>query len=396
MPLARVQTAGELLDQLEDQVVLINRFLTIVGLLALLIGGIGIVNTMQVLLARRRVEIAMLKTAGYQRRDLYGLFGLEAALLGLLGGAIGALVGIGVAAGIQALFERAFRLALPFTLDPGIILGGVAVGLATALIFGLLPIVQAAGVRPTAVLRELPEGRSWGSVAGALGLVLLLSVLFAALASVIIGDWRWGLAAVYGAFLALGLLSIGFGLLVFLISKLPVPERYSLPYLALVTLGVLIAAALFFVPSLRGISILLLIPTLIGYLVVLLPRAWKISTKMAFRNLGRARGRSTTTLLALFIGVFAVGLVLVLGQGVRATVNTFIANQIRYNVIALVPCRRRPSSSAPSRASTASRGASPTPSRSAPCRWRSTASRSPRASARATSSAPTASPPRSR
>ncbi|HEY8602148.1 MAG TPA: ABC transporter permease, partial [Thermomicrobiales bacterium] len=66
-------------------------------------------------------------------------------------------------------------------------------------------------------------------------------------------------------------------------------------------------------------------------------REWKISTKMAFRNLGRARGRTTTTLLALFIGVFAVGVVLVLGQGVRETINAFIANQIRYNVIALAP-----------------------------------------------------------
>ena len=55
-------------------------------------------------------------------------------------------------------------LVLSFTVDPGIVLGGVAVGLATALIFGLLPIVQAAGVRPTAVLRELPEGRTWRTV----------------------------------------------------------------------------------------------------------------------------------------------------------------------------------------------------------------------------------------
>ena len=39
----------------------------------------------------------------------------------------------------------------------------IAVGLATALIFGLLPIVQAAGIRPTAVLRELPNARMAGS-----------------------------------------------------------------------------------------------------------------------------------------------------------------------------------------------------------------------------------------
>jgi putative ABC transport system permease protein len=334
---ATVQTAAGLLKQLESNVEQINRFLVIVGLLALLIGGVGIVNTMQVLLARRRVEIAMLKTTGYQRRDLFLLFGLEAAILGLLGGVLGALAGIGVAAAIRSLFERAFRLILTFTIDPTIVAGGVAVGLATALIFGLLPIVQASGVRPTVVLRELAEGRSWRSTLAQLGLILLLSFLFAALASIIIGDVRIGLAAVYGTFVFLGLLSLGFGLLVFLIGRLPVPERYSLPFLALVTAGVVVAALVALVPDLRGVGILLLLATLAGYLIVLAPREWKISTKMAFRNLGRARGRTTTTLLALFIGVFAVGVVLVLGQGIRETVNGFIANQIRYNVIALAP-----------------------------------------------------------
>ena len=62
-----------------------------------------------------------------------------------------------------------------------------------------------------------------------IGLVLLLSILFALLASVIIGSVKLGLAAVYGTFILLGLLSIGFGLLVFVIGRLPVPERYFDP-----------------------------------------------------------------------------------------------------------------------------------------------------------------------
>ncbi len=332
---AQVQTAAGLLKQLEDSVKQLNRFLVIVGLLALLIGGVGIVNTMQVLLARRRVEIAMLKTTGYQRSDLYLLFGLEAALLGLFGGILGAVAGIGVAAIIRSIFSRAFNLVLAFTIDPTIVAGGIAVGLATALIFGLLPIVQAAGIRPSAVLRELPEGRTWRTYLSSSGLVLLLSILFALLASVIIGSATIGIAAVFGTFVFLGFLSIGFGLVIFAIGLLPVPERYSIPFLVLVTVGVLIAAGITLVPPLRGVGVLLLIATVSGYLVVLMPRSWKISTKMAFRNLGRARGRNTTTLLALFIGVFAVGLVLVLGQGIRETIGGFIAQQLRYNVVAV-------------------------------------------------------------
>src|SRR5207244_4448995 len=83
---ARVITATDLLKQRQSQVDQIRLFLRIVGLLALFIGGIGIINTMQVLLRRRQVEIAMLKTTGYRQVDLYALFGLEAALLGIVGG----------------------------------------------------------------------------------------------------------------------------------------------------------------------------------------------------------------------------------------------------------------------------------------------------------------------
>ena len=84
----------------------IRYFLQIVGLLALLIGGVGIVNTMQVLLRRRQIEIAMLKTAGYRRGDLYALFGVEAGLLGLLGGIVGAAAGIGVSFLVKGLVEN--------------------------------------------------------------------------------------------------------------------------------------------------------------------------------------------------------------------------------------------------------------------------------------------------
>ncbi len=95
-PLANTQTAADALKSQQNLVDFIKKFLEIAGLLALLIGGVGIVNTMQVLLSRRKIEIAMLKTTGYRRLDLYLLFGLEAGLLGLVGGVIGALAATGV------------------------------------------------------------------------------------------------------------------------------------------------------------------------------------------------------------------------------------------------------------------------------------------------------------
>src|SRR5262249_23667288 len=157
-------------------------FLQIVGLLALLIGGAGIVNTMQVLLRRRRTEIAMLKTAGYRERQLYLLFGIEAALLGLIGGAVGAGLGVGGSFIVKTFVERALDIQLASAVDPLTVLSGVAIGFFTALIFGLLPIVQASRIRPIAVLRELPEEGARSSLPVTLLLLILLFVLFFLLA----------------------------------------------------------------------------------------------------------------------------------------------------------------------------------------------------------------------
>jgi len=331
-PVARTQTAADALKNNQQQVDYIKQFLEIAGLLALLIGGVGIINTMQVLLSRRRTEIAMLKTTGYRRTDLYLLFGLETGLLGLIGGAIGAGAAIGISYVVRNLVEQLFQLNIPFVLDPFTIVGGVVIGLFTALIFGLMPIVQAANIRPLNVIRELPEGGA-SSIALTIGLLLLLSVLFCVMAVVILGNVALGIGAVYGAFVFLGILSVFFGLVVFVISVLPVPERFSPGYLALVLAAVAISVLIFL--ALPPFGALLLVVSLLGLVVVVLPRSWKSNAKMALRNIGRQKARTTTTMLALFVGVFTIGLILVLGQDLRDKINNALAQSLTFNVITI-------------------------------------------------------------
>ncbi len=330
-PLVNIQTAADALKSAQSQVDLIKKFLEIAGLLALLIGGVGIVNTMQVLLSRRRIEIAMLKTVGYRRFDLYLLFGLEAGLLGLIGGVIGAAAAIGVSYGVLAAMQQFFPLTIPFLLDPRIIGGGVLIGLCTALIFGLMPIVQAANIRPLNVIREMPGSNRAASILLVVGLLVLLSVLFCLMAIFILNDVVLGIGAVYGTFVFLGILSLIFVLVVLVIGALPVPEHFNGGYLALVG-GATVLSALICL-ALPAFGILLLVVSLMGFVVVLLPRSWKISVKMAFRNIGRQRGRTTVTLLALFVGVFTIGLLLVLGQDLRDQLDSIIANTLTFNVI---------------------------------------------------------------
>lgn len=331
-PFAATQTVADALASQQSSIDMISKFLEIAGLMALLIGGVGIVNTMQVLLSRRKTEIAMLKTTGYRRIDLYLLFGMEAGLLGLVGGVIGAVASIGVSYIVRALMQN-IGVTVPFLLNPWTLAGGVAIGFATALIFGLLPIVQAANIRPLNVIREMPENKGIGSLALTVGLMGLLSVLFCGLAIVILNnDVLLGIEAVYGTFAALLVLSILFGLVVFGISKLPVVERFSLPYAAFVAVGVAASIPLYLVSSVAGV--LLCAVSLLAAAIVLMPRTWKVTLKMALRNIGRQRARTTTTLLALFIGVFTVGLVVALGQDLQVQISSAFAQNLNYNIIA--------------------------------------------------------------
>ena len=329
-PLVSTQTATDLLKSEQSNIDMITKFLEITGLLSLLIGGVGIINTMQVQLSRRRTEIAMLKTAGYHRRDLYLLFGLEAGLLGLVGGILGSAAAIGVSAFVRVLMQN-LGMIVPFLLSPWIIGGGVLIGCATALIFGLLPIVQAARVRPLNVIRE-QETRGAGSFGLTILLLGILSILFCGLASAILNnDLQLGIEATYITFAVLLVLSAIFSLVVLAVSKLPVPEHFNFKQTVLVLLGLVGAGLTYLV--LPAFGICLLVASLLGILVAFLPRSWKVSLKMALRNLGRRRARTAATMLALFIGIFGIAIVVGVGQDLQNTITTALAQNSPYNLV---------------------------------------------------------------
>jgi putative ABC transport system permease protein len=318
----------------------------------------------------------MLKTTGYRQLDLYSLFGLEAALLGLVGGIMGTLLGLGASYLVRLVVENAFLIHLPIVLDLPTVLSGLLIGLATALIFGLLPIVQASQVRPLAVLRELTEGRRAFSRLLTILLLILLSILFVALASTILGDVPTAAIAVYGGAGLVFALASGFGLLVLAISKLPVYERprprmllWLLLALGTLLLAALAAAGLFLLGMgannlakhlgnaiigtyllvilgslgiiLAGGSLVYLLAVMVNSFVVFAPRSWKTSVMLAYRNVGRQRLRTTTTLTALFVGVFAIGLILVLGQGIKDAVNSTLSTLFTHNVFVQCLPRRK-------------------------------------------------------
>ncbi len=329
LPLVTTRTVRQQESQLNNQIDVLRHFLQIIGLLALLIGGVGIVNTMQVLLRRRLLELAVLKTLGYHRRDICLMFGIETALLGLIGGVIGAVAGIGMSDIVKSLIERALFLNLGTHVDPWIVASGVLIGVVTAVIFGLLPIVQASEVRPMAILRGTTEGAALRSRLSTGLLLIPVLLLFFLLSLAILRNALLAAAVVIGAALLLGALTATFSGLAWLLSRFPVVDRFRGGYLVLLALLALLALGGIWLAPPVGMALLVL--TFGALIVPLLSRNSRARLSLALRNIGRAKTRSASTLLAIFIGIFAIGLGLALGHSAKGTIAQLAATHAQQN-----------------------------------------------------------------
>lgn len=110
-PLSRfrdINATPWLLKRNQELADLIGRFIVTMGLGAMLIGGVGIMNTMLVLVGRRTMEIAALKTFGLKGRQIAALFMAEAFLLGVIGSFFGCSGRDGINRGQSMLLERPF------------------------------------------------------------------------------------------------------------------------------------------------------------------------------------------------------------------------------------------------------------------------------------------------
>lgn len=142
-----IQTASELIWQMNKQMDLLTLFFGIVGCIALVVGGVGVMNVMLVSVAERRREIGIRRALGARRRDIQGQFIVEAFLLCLFGGIAGIALGIGGAYGIAKFQHWNF-----FISQTSIVLG-FGVSAIVGLFFGFYPAWQAARLRPIEALR---------------------------------------------------------------------------------------------------------------------------------------------------------------------------------------------------------------------------------------------------
>jgi putative ABC transport system permease protein len=188
----RVRTVQDDRQNLNDALSRLARYLGLVALIALLLGGIGVASAVLVFVRRKLDAIAVLRCLGATARQVFAIYLLQAVALGLAGSAFGALLGVAAQQVLPILVRDLLPVDVHAAVAPRAILLGVGTGLWTALVFALLPLLSIRLVSPLAALRRAYETvrqprdpLRWPAVAA-------LAASVVALAALQVGSWRVG------------------------------------------------------------------------------------------------------------------------------------------------------------------------------------------------------------
>jgi len=203
----RVSTFGQAqpgLRRFWDQ---LTMYLGLTGLVALMVGGIGVAVSVNAFVRQKLASIAILKALGAGWRPLLAAYLLQTALLGLGGSALGALLGSAVQPLLAPTLTRLLPIELTLSFSLRAVLSGLAMGVGVTLLYALWPLLQIRHVRPALILRMDIEPRLRGRRPWATALPLAAGL--AGLALWQAGSWKIGALFAGGLAAALVLLALG-------------------------------------------------------------------------------------------------------------------------------------------------------------------------------------------
>ena len=131
--------------------------LSLICLVAMVLGAIGVAMAMHAHLEQRMDMLAILKAVGAGSGDLLRIFTLQTLALGLAGGLVGVAAGVGVMTTLPAVFGNLLPVHAHLDFPWASVAAGLGTGLLTTLLFCLPPLLDVRAVRPVLVLRRLVE-----------------------------------------------------------------------------------------------------------------------------------------------------------------------------------------------------------------------------------------------
>ena len=149
-----VQTPLEALSAVNQVLTAINVVVVGIAMISLLVGGIGIANTMYTSILERKKEIGTMKAIGAKNSSILLIFLIEAGFLGLVGGIIGVIIGGGAALAVGAIANSFFGSEIiNVNLSIPLIIFAVGFSFLIGIISGIVPSYQASKLKPVDALR---------------------------------------------------------------------------------------------------------------------------------------------------------------------------------------------------------------------------------------------------
>ena len=129
-------------------------FLSLIGLIALVIGAMGVASAMHGHLQQKLDSIAVMKCLGARSAQVIRIYTVQTLMLGLAGGALGAVLGIAVAAAFPGMIARYFTIAVASSWDPLPGVQGIGIACLVTLLFTLPPLLSIRTIRPAMIFRR--------------------------------------------------------------------------------------------------------------------------------------------------------------------------------------------------------------------------------------------------
>ena len=175
----RVRSYRQSENGISEDLTRAENYLSLVGLVVLILGGIGVSSVTRVFVQQKVRSIAILKCIGSTSRQVLAVYMSQVVLLGLAGSALGVLLAAAAIAALPMFVgELASLMQVDFGLTPGAVAQGLAVGLLVSVLFSVVPLLEVRNVKPSLLLRQdVPAPASvdwlkWG-VTAAVGAALV-------------------------------------------------------------------------------------------------------------------------------------------------------------------------------------------------------------------------------
>jgi len=148
-----VQTTEQIASAVQNILGIIQAILVGIAGISLLVGGVGIMNTMYTSVLERTRDIGIMKAIGARNSNIMTIFLIESGFFGLIGGTVGCIFGLAIAKGVEIYAEFAGYPMLKASLSPWLVLLGLGLAFGIGCASGLLPAMQAAKLKPADSLR---------------------------------------------------------------------------------------------------------------------------------------------------------------------------------------------------------------------------------------------------